>query len=122
MTRRMARVNGLLRDELGQVILREIRDPRVALLTTITEVTTSPDLQQAQVFVSVMASPEEQRDTLEGLQAAAGFIRRALYGRLKIRRVPDLVFRLDSSLQEGDDMLRLIDRVTAGPTAAGEPS
>lgn len=110
MTRQMGRVNETLRDALGLVILRDLRDPRVAPLTSITAVTTSPDLQHARVFVSVLGSAEEQAATVAALQTASGFLRRTLFGRLRIRRIPDLDFHLDTSVQEGERLLQLIDR------------
>ena len=111
MSRYMGRVNGLLKQELSQLILRELKDPRVASLVTITEVDTKPDLDHALVFVSVMASPEEQNDVMRGLRSAEGFLRSTLGSRVKLRKIPALNFRLDNSIERGADLLKLIDQV-----------
>ena len=111
MSRHMGRVNGLLKQELSQLILRELRDPRVASFVTITEVETKPDLDHALVFVSVMASPEEQDDVMRGLRSAEGFLRLTLSSRVKLRKIPSLTFKLDNSIERGADLLKRIDQV-----------
>ena len=120
MSRRMGRVNELLREELSQLVLRELKDPRVASFVTITEVDTSPDLDHARVYVSVMASAEEQNNVMVGLKSAEGFLRRTLRDRLKIRRIPTLTFELDTSMERGAQMLELIDQVADGHGAHQE--
>ena len=111
MSRYMGRVNGLLKQELSQLILRELKDPRVASLVTITEVDTKPDLDHALVFVSVMASSEEQNDVMRGLRSAEGFLRLTLGSRVKLRKIPALSFKLDNSIEQGADLLKFIDQV-----------
>ena len=111
MNRRMGRVNGLLREELSQLILRELKDPRVASFVTITEVDTAPDLDNARVYVSVMATTEEQADVMRGLKSAEGFLKANLRNRIQLRKIPTLTFELDSSMKRGEDLLKLIDRV-----------
>ena len=111
MSRRMGRVNGLLKQELSQLIFREVKDPRVASFVTITEVDTKPDLEHALVFVSVMASSEEQLDVMRGLKSAEGFLRLHLGNRVKLRKIPALSFKLDNSIERGAGLLKLIDQV-----------
>ena len=111
MNRRMGRVNGLLREELSQLILRELKDPRVASFVTITEADTAPDLDTAKVYVSVMAPAEEQADVMKGLRSAEGFLKASLRTRIQLRKIPTLTFELDSSMKRGEDLLKLIDRV-----------
>ena len=121
MSRRTERVNDLIRDELSELMLREVRDPRLGGLISITRVDVSPDLYNARVDVSVMADPPEQKEALRALNAAASFFHRELKQRLQIRRVPFLVFKLDTSIQEGAEMLALIDEVAKEmPPAAAE--
>lgn len=108
MGRRLDRVNVLLRQELSNLLLRELKDPRIADLVTITHVDTSPDLRLAHVYVSVMGSAEEKSATMKALQAGAAYLRRALVTRLTIRRVPALNFRLDESMQEAAHVLDLL--------------
>ena len=120
MSRRMGRVNDLIREELGFLLLHELKDPRVAALTTITHVETSPDLEHARVHVSVMGSAEEQAGAMKGLKSAEGFLRRSLALRVKMRRVPALTLILDTSMEQGAQMLELIDRVADGHGAHQE--
>jgi len=118
-TRRMQRLSGLLREEIGDLLRRQVKDPRLSSLHTVTEVVISPDLRHAKVFVSVMGTSEEKKQTLTGLMAAAGFLRRELAGRLNLRHIPELDFRLDDSLAQGAHLLELIKLVT--PPASTDP-
>ena len=120
MSRRMGRVNELIREELSVLLLHELKDPRIVAMTTVTHVETSPDLEHARVYVSVMGSDEEQSGVMQGLRSAEGFLRRSLAGRVKMRRVPALAFALDTSMEQGAQMLELIDRVAEGQGAHQE--
>ena len=113
-TRRIARVNDLIRKEISELLMREIRDPRLGGLLSVTEVITSPDLRHAKVFISVMGSEEEKRQAEEGLAAASGFLRRGLSGRLSLRQIPELSFQLDESIERGNRLLELIKEVAPG--------
>lgn len=113
-TRRIARVNDLIRKEISDLLMREIRDPRLGGLLSVTEVDTSPDLRHAKVFVSVMGSEEEKRQVEEGLAAAAGFLRRGLGERLSLRHIPQLDFQRDESIERGSHLLGLINEVAPG--------
>jgi ribosome-binding factor A len=111
MSRRMGRVNELLREELSILIQRELKDPRIEALVSVTSVDTSQDLAHAKVFVSVMAPPPEQRTVLRGLDSASSFMRRSLRERVKLRRIPELTFSLDTSIAEGTRVLELIEQL-----------
>ena len=112
MSRRTERVSDLIRDELSELLLREVRDPRLDALISITRVEVSPDLYNARVFVSVMAAPAQQQEALKALNAAASFFHRELKGRIEMRRIPFLTFRLDTSIEEGAAILARLDEVT----------
>jgi len=114
MTRRTERVNELIRQELSDLLKREVKDPRLGGIVSVTEVDTAPDLKYAKVFVSVLGTEQEQKQTLEGLRAAAGFLRKELGDRLSLRHVPELSFREDRSIAQGDRILRLIREVSTG--------
>jgi ribosome-binding factor A len=122
MSRRTERVSDLIREELGNLLLREVRDPRLDALISITRVDVSPDLYNARIFVSVMAPPAQQQDALRALNAAASFFHRELKSRIQMRRIPFLAFRLDTSIEEGASVLARLDEVTrpepSGPTVA----
>jgi len=111
MNRRLERINELLRQELSQVLDRELKDPRIPLLVTVTRVETSADLRHAQVHISVMGTSEEQRTAVDTLQSASGFLRRELRPRLQLRFVPILSFKQDHSIQEGARILRAIEEL-----------
>jgi ribosome-binding factor A len=122
MSRRTERVNDLIRDELSDMLLRELNDPRLGGLISITHVDVSPDLANAKVFVSVMGPPDEQKQAMKALEAAGGFMHRELKKRLTIRKIPFLSFRLDTSIAEGAEVLNLLDKVheEEGPEAKAE--
>ncbi len=116
MAHRIERVNNLIRHEISELLQRQVKDPRLGNFVAVTEVSTSPDLRYAKVFVSCMGSEEEKRKTLNGLIAASGFFRNKLAKRLRLRRVPELSFQWDDSIERGAHLLQLIDNVSANST------
>jgi ribosome-binding factor A len=118
MTRRTERINELLREELSELLRRQVKDPRLGGLVTVTEVEVSVDLRHARVFVSVMGSDEEREDAFRALDTARPFLRRELGRRLSMRRTPELSFRRDDSLERGARLLALIEE--AQPVAGEE--
>ena len=109
MSRRTERLNSLIRRDLSDLIRNEVKDPRVAGVVSVTMVDTSADVQHAKVYVSVFGTLREKEEAIAGLDDASGFIRRQLRGRLETRNVPTLRFILDDTLDEGNEMLRLLD-------------
>jgi ribosome-binding factor A len=108
MSRRTERLNVLFQEELAEIIRSELRDPRVAGIVSITRVDVSPDLESAEVFVSVLGEPQEKASTMNALVHASPFLRRELLGRVRVRRVPWLHFRLDESIEEAAHILDLM--------------
>ncbi len=106
--RRIERINELLREEISDLIQKEIRDPRLTGLVSVTEVETSADLRHAKVFVSVMGPEQQQKDAIQALKNAAGFFRKELGSRLTLRRTPQLTFILDVSLERGARIMGLL--------------
>ncbi len=115
-TRRQERVSDQIKLEIADVLEKQIEDPRLAGLS-VTAVEVSPDLRQAQVFVSSLAGKAGSKDALVGLEHARGFLRRELATRLKLRLVPELIFRWDASLETGDRISRLLDSLDQEGTA-----
>lgn len=111
MNYRMERVNAALQREIGELITTKLLDPRVASLTSVTSVKTSRDLALATVYVSVLGTEEQQRETLKGLDSAANMIRGSLKSRIRMRTVPHLCFELDNTMARGAEVISLIDRV-----------
>ena len=113
MSLRTTRVNELLRAEISELILREVKDPRVTEgLVTITEIRVSPDLRHATVFVSHMGTDEQREHAMAGLKKAAPFMHRELVHRLKMRAIPELQFRFDPSIERGARLSDLIRKVS----------
>ncbi len=113
MTHRIEQVNKLIRRELSELLQRQVKDPRLSsTFVAVTEVTTSPDLRYAKVFVSRLGNETEKQEILNVLTTAAGFLRKELARNLKLRRIPELSFCWDDSIERGDHILRLIDQVT----------
>ena len=113
MSRRIDRVNELLRLEISQVLARQIKDPRLSGVITITEVRTSSDLRSALVLLSVMGDEEAKQSALAGIQSAAKFLRRELRGRLTLRYTPFLSFALDDSLEHADRLIGIMNQIQA---------
>ena len=109
MSRRVERINEQLRQEISQLLLRQIKDPRLGGVISVTQVHTSGDLRSALVLISVMGDADTKQSALEGVQSAAAFIRRELRGRLAMRYTPFLRFDLDDSLAHGEQLLRIMD-------------
>ena len=113
MAHRIERVNSLIRQEISQLLQRQVKDPRLGNFIAVTEVSTSPDLKYAKVFVSRIGSEEEKQETLRALASASGFFRRELARRLELRHVPVLSFQWDDSIERGDYLLQLINKVSS---------
>jgi ribosome-binding factor A len=97
---RIARLNSLLREVIAEVIIKEVRDPKVNKFTSITSVDASEDLRHANVFVSVIGSESEKEQTLATLQSAAGYIATQASHLVKLRYFPSLSFKLDDSVEK----------------------
>lgn len=116
MKRRSERINNLIRQEISELLRRQVNDPRLHSFISVTRVSTSPDLKQAKVFVSVLGSEAERKEVLQGFAAASGFFRRELAQRLTLRRIPELSFHSDDSIERGNQVLRLIEQATTDNT------
>ncbi len=110
MGNRQKRVGQLLRQEISDMILREIKDPRVAFVS-VTSVDLTADLRRAKVHVSVLGSESKRKSSIAGLRSAAGYIRRELGHRLRLKYVPEISIVYDDSIEEGSRILALIDSV-----------
>ena len=119
MSQRTDRVDELLRQEIGAILAREVADPRVGF-ATVTDVETTRDLSHAKVWVSVIGDAAERRATLAALDRAMGFVRRELGVRLRLRRIPALHVELDTSMERGTRVLKILDELEHGdaPRAA----
>ena len=107
------RVSGEVQRELSRIISREIKDPRIAPMTSVVAVEVAPDLKSCKAYISVLGDEQAQQDTLAGLKSAVGYIRRELARTINLRNTPEIRFVLDQSIEYGVNMSKLIDDVTS---------
>lgn len=111
-SRRVSKVSSLIKREVSQMLLSEIKDSRVgAGMVSVTDVDVSGDLQHATIFVSIYGSQEAKVATMAGLKSSTGYVRRELGHRIRLRRTPEILFREDTSLERGDRMIHLLDNI-----------
>ena len=107
---RTRRVADLIRHALAELVSRELRDPRVGLIT-VTEVRISPDLKHARVYVSSLGTPGARAATVGALNHAAPFLRRVLGGAVRLKHIPELTFVEDPTLEQGERVERLLREI-----------
>ena len=105
------RINGEVQKELSKIIQNEIKDPRIAPMTSVVAVEVAPDLKTCRAYISVLGDEKSAADTLAGLKSAEGYIRRQLARSVNLRNTPEIRFILDQSIAYGVSMSRLIDDV-----------
>ena len=105
------RINGEVQKELGRIITREIKDPRISSLTSVVAVEVAPDLKTCKAYISVLGDKEAQKSTLEGLNSAMGYIRKELARSVNLRNTPAITFVMDQSIEYGVNMTRIINEV-----------
>ena len=109
--KRIKRLNSLLKEVLSEVILNEVKDPRMAPLVTVASVDISKDLHHAKVYVSIIGSDKQRRETLEALESAAGFIGVNAAKKVTMRYFPTLTFKLDTTVDEQMKIDALIEKI-----------
>jgi ribosome-binding factor A len=109
-TRRQRQVGELLHEEISRIIQRETKDPRLGFVT-VTGVEVSPDLRQARVYVTVLGGAADVKNTLAGLASASRYFRSLLRESLSLRYIPELAFKLDTSLEQGLRIDALLDAI-----------
>lgn len=113
------RINGEVQKELSAIIQKEIKDPRIAPMTSVVSVEVAPDLKTCKAYISVLGDEKAAADTLAGLKAAGGYIRRQLAHSVNLRNTPEIIFILDQSIAYGVNMSKKIDEVI-GASASGQ--
>src|SRR5258707_9359271 len=108
-THRQEKLGELIAAEISELIRTRLKDPRVGF-ASITHVEVSGDLRHAKVSVSVMGTAEEKAASMKGLKNATGYLRHELAGRIVLRYMPEITFKLDTSIEEGARILDLINR------------
>jgi len=108
---RMNRVGEEMKKELSVLLQREMKDPRIGFVT-VTGVEVTSDLQQAKVYVSIFGDAEKREAALAGLNKAKGFLRTEIGRRIKLRHIPDLVFKLDESIDYGNKIESILKEIS----------
>ncbi len=116
MSRRTRQVGEMLREELSDIIRKDVKDPRIGFMS-ITNVDVSQDLRTARVYVSVLGSDDEREANLEALRSASLYIRRILKPRLRMRQIPDLEFRDDRSMEYAQQITATLREIQAADAA-----
>jgi len=106
--KRAERVSDQMKQEVADILMRKIKDPRIGFVT-VTDVEVSDDLRNAKVFVSVYGAGKEE--TLKGLASASAFIRSELGRRMRMKFVPELLFRFDKTVEEGAHIMELLHEI-----------
>jgi ribosome-binding factor A len=104
--KRAQRVSDLLREEIAEIVMKKVKDPRLGFLT-ITGVDITDDLKIAKVYVSILKG-EERETNLDILNSAKGFIRSEIAKRVRMKIIPSIEFRIDESIEHGDKIDRLL--------------
>lgn len=117
---RAERVSRALRREISDILRHELKDPRIGFVS-VTEVELSSDLRQAKVYCSVLGAEDQKRKALAGLRSATGFVRAEVARRIRLRHAPELVFRLDDSIERGVRVVSLMTKLSEeeGPPVKG---
>jgi len=119
MKYRKDRLEELIKRIVSEIILRELKDPRIGF-TTITGVELNRDLSEAKIGVSILGSSTEVRKSMEGIRSSSGYVQKLLGKELKIRNVPRVYFFLDKSVEEGVDLVNRIEKLAGVPKSSDE--
>ncbi|MBQ7572847.1 MAG: 30S ribosome-binding factor RbfA [Clostridia bacterium] len=109
---RIDKINEEVKRELAKV-LRELKDSRIPMMTSVVAVSVTNDLRYAKAYISVMGDEQTQKKALEGLKSAAGFVRREIGKRVDLRYTPEFIFEIDKSIEHGahiEELLRNLNK------------
>src|SRR5699024_3785121 len=109
--KRANRIAEEIRKIVSELLINGLKDPRIKAMTSINNVEVTRDLSYAKIYVSVLGNEEEKKDTIDGLESAKGFIRKSIGSRLDIRYIPEPIFILDESIEEGIRIAKLIKEI-----------
>lgn len=109
--KRVNRISEEIKKIISELLYNGLKDPRISSMTSITKVEVTRDLRYAKIYASVFGSKEEKENSIEGLNSAKGFIRKEIGTKIDIRYIPEPIFILDESIEEGIRMSKLIEDV-----------
>ena len=113
MSRRSERISKTIQREISGLLKREVNDPRLSELISVTEVSLSPDLKYAKIFISILGNETNKKDVLAVFNTASGFLRRELASKLRMKYVPQLSFHYDDSIERGARLLKLMGQINS---------
>ncbi len=108
--KRTDRVSEEIKKELGEII-RNLKDPRIPMMTSVVAVSVTGDLRYAKAYISVMGDETAKKEALDGLNSAAGFIRREIGSRVRLHHTPEFIFEGDNSIEHGAHINELLHKV-----------
>ncbi len=119
--RRVERVASLIKREVSQMLMSDIKDDRVgAGMASVTDVEVSGDLQHAKIFVSIYGDEAARASTMAGLQSATGYVRREIGKRVRLRRTPEVIFAEDLGIERGSNVLNLLSQLSYARAERGD--
>ena len=107
---RIDKINGEVMRELANII-RNLKDTRIPLMTSVVKVSVTNDLRYAKAYISVMGDDETKKKAMEGLKSASGFIRREIGKKIDLRYTPEFIFELDDSIEHGARIEQLLNNL-----------
>ncbi len=113
MSRRTDRLNEVFKREISRLLEREVNDPRLGNIISLTRVETSHDLRNAKVYVSVLGDESSKLEVIEGFNTASNYLRRKLSASIRLRIIPHLSFYYDDSIEQGAKVLKVLDQVSS---------
>ncbi len=119
--KRVEKVNSLLKKVISEVVTKEVKNPHVAPLVTVTQVSVTADLRQAKVFISIIGKDEEKQGTIEALNSAAGFISCQASKKVELRYFPSLTFHLDTSVDKHIRIAEILHKIHSEKTPSDDP-
>lgn len=114
--KRSARIGDLIKEEVADIIMHKLKDPRLGFIT-VTDARISDDLKHAKIYISVLESAKKD-ETLKILTSSAGFIRSELAKRVKIKFIPQLVFKFDESIEYGAKIDKMLNEIKSSSTSS----
>ena len=118
---RMTRINDEVQRELAEILRSQVKDPRLSTMVSVLRAEVTQDLKYCKVNVSVLGDDQEKAAAMEGLKAAGGYIRHLLAERVNLRLTPQLIFKLDDSVEYSAKINRMLNELKMQETAAEEP-
>ncbi len=109
--KRIARISEEIKKTVSELLLTDLKDPRISSMTSVTDVDVTNDLSYAKIFISVLGDEKAKEETLEGLNSAKGFVRKEISKNTKLRHTPRPIFLLDESIERGIELTQLIEKV-----------